>query len=158
MKRIILTLVLAGFTFGAFAQVSKEDVAITQAYFKKDKKALVHDVLKLSDAQGHAFWPVYEAYEAKRVAISNKRIAIINDYLKGYHTLTGQEATALTGRLFANDKALLDLQKSFFNKFVTAVGGLNAAKFYQLEYYVQSVVRMRVQDTIPYIGETDAHQ
>jgi len=153
MKRILLTLLFAAFTIGAFAQIQNEDLAITQAYFQKDKKDLVKSSLKLSAAQSQAFWPLYDQYDAKRLALSNQRAQIINDYLKAFRTLTGDEAVALTNRVFANDKSYLDLKKSYFKKFVTAVGGKNASKFYQLENYVQEIVRLKVQDNIPFIGE-----
>jgi hypothetical protein len=153
MKRIFLTLLLSAFTFAVFAQIQNEDLAITQAYFQKDKKDLVKSSLKLSEAQSQAFWPLYDQYDAKRLALSNQRAQIINDYLKAFKTLTGDEAVALTNRVFASDKSYLDLKKSYFKKFVAAIGGKNAAKFYQLENYVQEVVRLKIQDNIPFIGE-----
>jgi len=153
MKRILLTLIFSAFTLGVFAQIQSEDLAIIQSYFQKDKKDLVKQNIKMSDVQAQAFWPIYDAYEAKRLTLSNERAAIINDYLKGFSTLTGQEAIALVNRTFANDKSFTDLQKSYFKKFSNAIGGLNAAKYYQLENYLTEIVRMRVQDEIPFIGE-----
>ena len=153
MKRIVLTLILSAFTLGVFAQIQNEDLAIVQSYFQKDKKDLVKQNIKMSDVQAQAFWPIYDEYEAKRLKLSNERVAIINDYLKQFSTLTGQQASDLAYRTFSSDKAFTDLQKSYFKKFQTAIGGVNAAKFYQLENYLTEIVRMRVQDEIPFIGE-----
>jgi hypothetical protein len=155
MKRIILAAVVTLFTISAFAQTSKEDLAIVQSVFQKKKADLVKQNIKLSDAQGKVFWPLYETYESKRLALSSQRAAIVNDYLKGYDTATGQEYIALANRTFANDKSYTDLQKSYFKKFADAIGGKNAAKFYQLENYLQEIVRIKVQDNIPFIGELD---
>ncbi len=155
MKRIILTTIAALFAISAFAQIQKEDLAIIQSKFQKTKTDLVKANIRMSDAQGKVFWPLYETYETKRLALSNQRAAIINDYLTGYKTLTGQEASALANRTFANDKSFTDLQKSYFKKFADAIGGVNAAKFYQLENYLQEIVRLQVQDNIPFIGELD---
>jgi hypothetical protein len=82
-------------------------------------------------------------------------VAIVNDYLKSYDKLTGQESTVLINRIFANDKSYSDMQKSYFPKFAGAVGGKNAAKFFQLETYLQLIVRLHFQDQIPFIGELD---
>jgi hypothetical protein len=155
MKRIILSAILTVFALGAFAQVQNEDLAIILSVFQKDKADIVKNNLKLSDAQGKVFWPLYEEYEAKRLNLSKQRATIINDYLKGYDTLTGQEASALVNRVFANDKSLTELEKSYFKKFADGIGGLNAAKFYQLENYLTQIVRLHVQDEIPFIGELD---
>ena len=155
MKRIILSAILMAFTVGAFAQIKSEDLAIIQSVYSKDKADIIKSKLNLSDAQGKAFWPLYDQYEAKRVSLSNQRAAIINDYLKGYEKLNGQSSNALMTRVFANDKAFTNLQQSYFPQFATAVGGKNAAKFYQLENYLQLIVRLHVQDEIPFIGELD---
>jgi len=158
MKRIIITIIFSAFTLGVFAQISKEDAAIVQAYFRKDKKELVKQVMKFNDAQGQAFWPVYDAYETKRSNLGTQRIAIINDYLKTFKTINDQDATVLIGRVLENDKSLLDLQKSYFPKFSAAIGGKSAAKFYQLEAFVQLIVKEKVMTSIPFIGEEVPHQ
>ncbi len=155
MKRIILTAIVTLFTISAFAQVSNEDLAIVQSVFQKQKADLVKENIKMSDAQSKQFWPLYEDYEAKRLALSKKRAAIVNDYLKGYNTLNGQGFSALAVRTFASDKAFTDLQSSYYPKFASTIGGKNAVKFYQLETYLQQIVRVKVQDNIPFIDELD---
>ncbi|NCD72368.1 hypothetical protein [Mucilaginibacter agri] len=155
MKRIILLAIVTVLTTAVYAQTEKEDLAIVQSVFQKQKADLVKQNLQLSDAQSQVFWPIYEEYEGKRVNLSTQRSAIIADYLKGYDTLTDQESDDLANRVFANDKSLTDLQKSYFKKFSKAIGGKNAAKFYQLESYLQAIIRVKVQDNIPFIGELD---
>jgi hypothetical protein len=155
MKRIILAAVLIVFTFNAMAQVSHDDLTIIQSAYSKKKSDLVKDVMKLNAAQSKAFWPVYDKYEAKRVALSNQRVAVINEYLKNYDALNDQKATDLINRVFANDKSFNDLEKTFYPNFASAVGAKNAAKFYQLENYLKLIVRLSVQDNIPFIGELD---
>jgi hypothetical protein len=154
MKRIIL------FSIAAFlisktsnAQTSKEDLAIIQDVFQKDKTTLIRENLGLSESQGTAFWPVYEQYEAKRAALSRERAEILANYLQAYDTLTDQEATDLVKRTISNDQAVSKLQKSYLSKFSKGVGGKNTAKFYQLENYIQQIVRSDIQDQIPFIGE-----
>ncbi|WCT09983.1 hypothetical protein [Mucilaginibacter jinjuensis] len=155
MKRIILAAIVTLFTVSAFAQVSNEDLAIVQSVFQKQKADLVKQNIQMTAAQSKQFWPLYENYEAKRLALSKKRAAIVNDYLKGYDTMKGQAFSALAVRTFANDRAFTDLQSSYFPKFASTIGDKNAVKFYQLENYLQQIVRLKVQDNIPFIDELD---
>jgi len=155
MKRIILAAILITFTFTAIAQVSHDDLTIIQSAYSKKKSDLVKDVMKLNAAQSKAFWPVYDKYEAKRVALSNQRVAVINEYLTTYDKLNDQQANALINRVFANDKSFTDLERTYYPNFASAVGAKNAAKFYQLENYLKLIVRLSVQDNIPFIGELD---
>lgn len=153
MKRLILATIAVLITASAFAQVSTEDLAVYQAKLQKQKTELVKKNIKLSDAQAQVFWPLYEGYEQKELTISNQRAAIINDYLKQLSTLTDVEAAKLADRTFSNDHDFTNLQKSYFKKFSDAIGGVNAVKFYQLENYIREIVRLRIQDEIPFIGE-----
>ena len=53
---------------------------------------------------------------------------------------------------------MLNLQvykKKFYKLFTKASGSKNAAKFIQLETYLQILVRKETMDTFPYIGELD---
>ena len=158
MKRIILVTIIILFAITAYGQVNKDDLAITQSYFRKSKTEVVKENLKISDAQGQKFWPIYEAYEDKRGKLSNERAAIINDYLKQFNTLTEQEAETLIMRTLSNDKSFTSLQKSYVKKFASAVGGKNTAKFYQLETYLHELLRLSIQDEIPFIGELNKHK
>jgi len=153
MKSIILAVIAVLFATATFAQVSSEDLAVYQAKLQKQKAELVKKNIKLSQAQSQVFWPLYETYESKELTISNARAAIINDYLTQLATLTDVEAAKLADRVFSNDHDFTNLQKSYFKKFSDAIGGVNALKFYQLENYIREIVRLRIQDEIPFIGE-----
>ncbi|MXV51159.1 hypothetical protein GS399_09275 [Pedobacter sp. HMF7647] len=154
MKPIIFLFLFSIAAFGASAQSSgKEDLAIVQSVFQKDKKQLVSQYMTLDSAQSQSFWKVYDEYEAKRKDLSTERVGIISDYAKQYATLTDEQAGSLAKRMLSNDKSNLSLQTSYFKKFSKAVGAKNAAKFYQLDNYLQTVIRANVQDQIPFIGE-----
>jgi hypothetical protein len=42
-----------------------------------------------------------------------------------------------------------------FSKAKKVIGGKNAAKFVQLEQYLQTIIRSHIQDNIPFIDELD---
>ena len=46
-------------------------------------------------------------------------------------------------------------QQSYFTKFSAVIGGLQAAKFIQLEDYIETCIRLSIQEEIPFIGELD---
>lgn len=141
-------------TTGAFAQ-SKEDVAIIQSVYGKSKTDLVKQYLSLTDAQAAAFQPIYDKYETERKALGQKKIEIINDYATNYATLDDAKATQLTEANLKNNIELDKLLSSTFSKLKNAIGGINAAKFAQLEQYLQVTIRAEIQDSIPFIGEID---
>lgn len=153
MKKILLLVILA-VTAGGFAQ-SKEDVAIIQAVYGKSKAELVKQYLNLNEVQTAAFQPIYDKYETERKTLGQKKIQIINDYAVNYATLDDAKAAELTEANLKNNLDLEKLLSSTFSKVKKALGGINAAKFVQLEQYLQIIVRVEIQDSIPFIDELE---
>lgn len=153
MKALLITLTLLSFTFG-FSQTDKEDLAIVRAVFNKEKKILVQDYMNF-DAPNDAFWAAYDEYEGKRSKLSMDRVQILSDYANQYNTLTDAQAEALVKRVESNDSSFLSLQKTYFKKIAKVAGAKNSAKFFQLESYLQTIVRKKTMENIPFIDELD---
>ena len=153
MKALLMTLALLSCTLG-FSQTDKEDLAIVRAVFNKEKKMLVQDYMTF-DTPNDAFWTEYDAYEVKRSNLSMERVQILSDYADQYNNLTDAQAEALVKRITANDASFLSLQKTYFKKISKVAGAKNAAKFFQLENYLQVVVRKKIMENIPFIDELD---
>lgn len=153
MKRIILLLVCV-VTANAWAQSSVPDeIAIIQQAYGKSKQDVVKEYIKLSEPQALAFQPIYDAYEVQRKELGMKKIQILDDYATNYTTLSESKAAELTD---ANLKNTLDFDKLLlktYGKMKNAIGGINAAKFVQLEQYLQVTIRGKIQDSIPFIDE-----
>jgi hypothetical protein len=153
MKALLITLSLLTFTLG-FSQTEKEDLAIVKAVFNKEKKQLVLDYMNF-DTPNDAFWNTYDEYEAKRSNLSMQRVQILSDYADQYNNLTDAQANDLVKRIAGNDSSFLSLQKSYYKKMSKVAGAKNAAKFFQLESYLQTIVRKKTMESIPFIDELD---
>ena len=74
---------------------------ILRQKIKADKKLVVAENLKLTDAEGAAFWPVYDAYQKDLQAINQRMTAAILAYADAYNkgpvTQRGREETARRG-------------------------------------------------------------
>jgi Skp family chaperone for outer membrane proteins len=153
MKKLFLLLVITASTT-MFAQ-SSDDIAIIQDIYGKSKTDLINDYLNLPEPQATAFKEVYNNYETERKALGKKKIQLISDYAANYDTLTDENADELTKN---NLKINVDQEKLFsktYGKAKKAIGAINAAKFIQLEQYLQTTVQAEVQDAIPFIGELE---
>ena len=69
----------------ALAQDKAADVTDMQALraaLKSDKKAFVASVMKLGDAEGNKFWPIYESYQRNLEVTSRRRVVAVEALLK----------------------------------------------------------------------------
>jgi len=157
MKKIFLLIVLA-FTAGGYAQSSSslaDDVAVIQSIYGRSKADLVKQYMNLSEPQAAAFQTIYDEYETQRKALGQKKMQLIKDYADNYDKLDDAKAAELTETNLKNIADTDKLLSKTFGKVKKAVGGRNAAKFVQLEQYLQVTIRGEIQDSIPFIDEID---
>ena len=134
MKKLGLILIMAAASFSSYAQSSyKEDLEVVQSVYGKSKSELVKQYMNLSDAQAAAFTKVYDNYE----------------------TLTDAKADELAKATLKNHVDYEKLYSKTYNQAKKAIGPINAAKFIQLEVYLQTIIRSEILEAIPFIGEMD---
>lgn len=159
MKKLIIHwLILPALLFISsfvMAQSNKEDIDIIQSAFGKNKKDLVKDYMELSQKDSAAFWKLYDEYEDKRKVIGRERINLLEQYANEYQNLDNAKAEKLATDLLNNDAKYNSLYQTYFKKFTGILGARNAAKFLQLEMYVQTYIRANVMREIPLIGDLD---
>jgi hypothetical protein len=156
MKKLILALMLAISTVSFAQSTDKDDVDIVQAVYGKEKTELVSKFMALTGTQADAFAKVYDEYEVERKLLGQKKIQIIKDYAANYENLTDSSADKLAKESLDNNLAYDKLYAKYYDKSKKAIGAINAAKFIQLEVYLQTVIRMEIQTAVPFIGEMHA--
>jgi hypothetical protein len=156
MKKLILVFVMCVSASWGYSQSSfKEDVEVLQSIYGKSKADLVKQYMNLSDAQNVAFTKVYDKYEEQRNALGQAKFKLINDYAANYETLTDAKADELAKGTLKNHMAYEKLYCKTYGQAKKAVGAINAAKFIQLEVYLQTIIKAEILEAIPFIGELD---
>jgi len=145
---IIAALFMASF---ASAQSNKEEVDLMQAAFGMDKKAVVAEFVKPSDAQKDAFWKLYDEYETQRKELGKQRIALLEQYANQYKTLTSEQADTWTKKVMELQKKTDGLIATYYTKVKGISDGLVATQFYQIENYILTGIRAQVFDAIPFV-------
>lgn len=156
MKKLSIIFIMAIASFSTNAQSSfKEDVEVLQSVYGKSKSDLVKQYMNLSDTQAAAFTKIYDSYEESRKALGQTKFQLINDYAANYATLTDAKADELAKATLKNHIAYEKLYEKTYSQSKKAIGAINAAKFIQLEVYLQTIIRSEILEAIPFIGELD---
>lgn len=150
LKGILLLLVFA-MPFAGQAQQSEMDMM--RKLFSSEKRALTESFLQLNGSDANAFWEQYDAYEAERKGLADKRIALIEKYAEVYSSITNDQATELVNESFKLKQNRLDLRKKYFKKMSKAVDAKTATGFMQLEEYIETAISFDLYDSIPFVGE-----
>jgi hypothetical protein len=151
----VATLVAASFSTGQAAQAPPPSanlddyLALVRSNIQARKSHIIRATLALDDAQGAAFWPVYQRYEVELAAILEERYAAIKDYAAHFDTLTDAKAADLTDRAITLESKRLDLIKHYVDELRGVLPATKVGRWYQIETALNRAVDLKVASEIP---------
>lgn len=138
----------------ALAQDQAADVTDMQALraaLKSDKKTFVASALKLTDAEGKKFWPIYDSFQRNLEVTSRRRVVAVEALLFHDKPMTNLGAKNLITELMAVDEAEVKARRTLRNRVMRALPPLKAARYLQLEDKFQAVQEYDIASTVPLI-------
>ena len=154
-KQLIFIAIMVFSAITLSAQVSKGDVELFQKYFGAEKAVMLKEYMQLSPAQDSAFWPIYNKYENQRLALGKQRVELIDTYLKNIEGISEIDAGKLVDKGVSLEIAFKNLQKRYFHEMSKKIGPVKAAQFYQFENYLNNVINLSIQESIPFVGDLE---
>ncbi|HZD30946.1 MAG TPA: hypothetical protein VE779_04715 [Candidatus Angelobacter sp.] len=168
MKKLVaaVLLVASWIAFGttcraqtASAQESSSNGVVVSAQvldlLRKDLRAkrqqLIAANLKLTEAEGERFWPVYGQYLKELSAINDKKWALIQNYADNYGKMANDEALLFTRQWLDVDIAATQLRQKYVPTVAKVLDGKKAATFFQLDRRIAMMLDLQVTSQIPLI-------
>jgi hypothetical protein len=160
MIRLIAFALAAGLAAPAMAQTTAAtpttattNMDILRQKVKADKKLVVAQNLSLTDAEGVAFWPVYEAYQKDLQQINQRLMSAIRAYADAYNKgpVTNETAKKLLDESLAIDEAEAKLKSTSAPKILAALPATKAARYIQIENKIRAAVRYELAAGIPLV-------
>jgi hypothetical protein len=126
---------------------------ILRQKIKADKKLLVAQNLQLTDAEGAAFWPVYDAYQKDLQQINQRLGAMVVAYASAYNKgpIADDVAKKLLDEAVAIDGAEAKLKGALVPKVLGALPATKAARYLQIESKIRALVRYELAEGIPLV-------
>jgi hypothetical protein len=155
MTRLVTAFVIvAGLASAAMAQTTgTTNMEILRQKVKADKKLVVAANLKLTDAEGMAFWPVYDAYQKDLQQINQRLAAMVKAYANEYNKgpVGNDVAKKLLDEALAVDDAEVKLKGSYVPKILATLPATKAARYIQIENKIRAVIRYELAEGIPLV-------
>ena len=156
LRRLVTAFVIvAGLAFPAMAQTTgaTTNMEILRQKIKGDKKLIVAENLKLTDAEGTTFWPVYDAYQKDLQQINQRLAAVIMAYADAYNKgpVTNEVAKKLLDEALAVDDAEAKMKGSYAPKILAALPATKAARYIQIENKIRAAIRYELAAGIPLV-------
>jgi len=155
MTRLVTSLAMAAaLAAPAMAQTTATtNMDILRQKIKADKKLVVAENLKLTEAEGTAFWPVYDAYQKDLQQINQRLAAAIKAYAEAYNKgpVTNETAKKLLDEAIAIDDAEAKLKSATVPKVMAVLPATKAARYVQIENKIRAALRYELAAGIPLV-------
>jgi hypothetical protein len=154
MKLRMLPILLAA-TLAAplAAQDAGTNMEILRQKVKADKKLLVAANMGLTDAEGKAFWPVYDAYQADLKQLNERTVRAIVAYADAYNKgpVPNETAKKLLAETLAIDAAEVSMKQSYVPKLEAVLPEAKVARYIQIESKIRAAIRYELAGEIPLV-------
>lgn len=160
-RRSIVALALTSMPLIAHAQSGQKpaagptasDMEILKQKVKADKKLLVAANMQLSEAEAKAFWPLYDEYQKGLAAVNQRLGKAIKAYADAYKkgSLPNDVARQLAGEAIGADEDENKLKRALLPKLESAVGGMKAVRYLQIENKIRAVIKLELASEIPLV-------
>ena len=155
MKKLVTVgALVAGLASAAVAQTTgTTNMDILRQKIKADKKVVVAANLKLTDAEGAAFWPVYDAYQKDLQQVNQRLAAVVVAYADAYNKgpVANDMAKKLLDDAMAVDDAEGKLKASYVPKVLATLPATKAARYIQIENKIRAAIRYELAEGIPLV-------
>ena len=128
-----------------------DNMDVMREKLRADKKAVVAEVLQLTEGEAKAFWPVYNAYQSDMVTHYDKLLKLIDTYASSYETMTDAQATSLLQQYLGLEREHVALLTSYLPRFQKVLPPKKVAKLYQVENKARALVNYELARGIPLV-------
>ncbi len=118
---------------------------------KADKKLVVAANMDLSDVEGKAFWPIYDAYQKDLQSLNDRLNKTILAYAHAYNknALSDGLANRLTNEALAIDQDEVAMRKTYATRLNLVLPGRKVARYLQIENKIRAAIRYELAAGIP---------
>jgi hypothetical protein len=135
----------------AAAQDKGGDVDLLREKARVHKKLLLAAALQLTESEGKAFWPVYNAYQTDMIGHYDRVLKLIADYGAAYDSMTDAGATRLLGEFVALEANHVGLLTKYLPRFQGTLPPRKVARLYQVESKLRALLNYELASDIPLV-------
>lgn len=147
MKKISLTFALSLFAIALYAQSSY--LEIVRSTIKTEKKALIAEVMQLSDEENLAFWDVYNEFDEKHYKLNTEYFAVVMDFADNFDNMSAEKATELINRATKHNIDKAKLEKTYLKKMMKVISPQKTVRFYQAMNKIQAMIDAQMAAEVP---------
>jgi hypothetical protein len=121
-----------------------QDIQLLKSNIRSQKKQIVAANLDLTDSEVEKFWPVYDRYAADLGKTYDTKIALFQECLEDYDSMSGEQAESYLRRRAAVEEDAMQVRLKYLPEFRKVLTGREAALFYQIEWRLDLMINLQL--------------
>lgn len=159
MKVLQIGVLMLSFLFMGQVQAQQAEqmnMEILKEKIKADKKLIVANNMKLTDAEAKNFWPLYDGFQMDLNQINERLMSTIKSYADAYNAgkgeLSNDLAKKLIGEALAVEESEVKLRQTYAAKLDKVLPATKVARYIQMESKIRAIVRYELATMIPLVN------
>jgi len=146
-----LVMVALVYSFTLAQDKPSDNMQILGEKIKADKKQLVAENMKLSEAEAKKFWPIYDQYQNELFILRMRSLKLIENYAENYKSMTNAIAKKLLDEYMTIENLRQKVREAYLPKFRKVLPETKVARYYQIENKINAVVNYQLATQIPLV-------
>ena len=131
----------------------QEYLDLLRSNVRQQKAEIMGSMMALNVDQSAKFWPIYNEYDGELTKLNNQRLANIKQYANNYDNMTDAKADELIQNALQYRKQRADLLEKYYHRVNGALGGVQAARFVQIEDQLLMIIDLQIASSLPIVGQ-----
>jgi hypothetical protein len=124
-----------------------QDIQLLKSNIRAQKKLIVAANLDLTDDEAEKFWPIYNRYAADVAKTYDTKIALLQEYLENYDSMSGEQAESYLRRRAAVEEDMMQVRLKYLPEFRKVLTGRETALFYQIDWRLDLMINLQLAQT-----------
>lgn len=121
-----------------------QDIQLLKSNVRAQKKQIVAANMDLSGDEAEKFWPVYNRYAGDLAKIYDTKIALFQEYLENYDSMSGEQAESYLRRRAAVEEEIMQVRLKYLAEFRKVLTGRETALFYQIDWRLDLMINLQL--------------
>jgi hypothetical protein len=129
----------------------KAYISMLRKDFKRDKVAIITELMQLGPQESSKFWPVYNDYDKLLTKLADERLAFIRMYADNFSSLTPEMVTKIATGMMDVEGRRLELRKQYFQRVSQTLTPKDAIRWLHVEAQIERVVDLQILSSLPIV-------
>jgi hypothetical protein len=129
----------------------KEYVELLRKDLRKEKVAILTEMMEFTPEEAAKFWPLYNTYDKELTKLADERIALIRMYSDNYTSLSDEMTNQIANGAMDLEIRRVNLRRQYYQEMSKALSVRLAARFLQIETQIEKIVDLQVAASLPVV-------